>query len=93
MRLKIEYYGYIREQVQKPVELYDTTCSTISALLQEIQKLHQIISPASRSSAGTLPPSIIVAINANLIQPAQFNDPNLFKEGDTVAIMPPFAGG
>ncbi len=93
MRLKIEYYGHIREQVQKSVEDYNTSCSTISALLQEIQKLHHIKSPASYSRSGVAGQPFIIAINANLVQPTEFNIPNLFKEGDSVAIMPPFAGG
>jgi molybdopterin converting factor small subunit len=92
-RLKIEYYGYFREQAQKSSEEYITQSTTINALLQEIQTLHNIGSPASHASSGVLPPTFLVAINANLIQRTRFNNPDLFKDGDTVAIMPPFAGG
>ncbi len=93
MRLKIEYYGHIREQVKQPIEEYTTRCKTIIALLQEIQQSHHINFPTSKSSSGGNIQPFIIAINANLIQPAQFSMPNLFKDGDTVAIMPPFAGG
>ncbi len=93
MRLKIEYYGNIREQVKQSIEEYTTKSKTINALLQEIQQLHSLKLPTSVSSFGENFQPFIVAINANLIQPAQFMMPDLFKDGDTVALMPPFAGG
>jgi molybdopterin converting factor small subunit len=91
--LKIEYYGYIREQVKHSTEEHSTNCITIDALLQEIQDNHHIDFPTTRTSPGARNSPFIVAINANLIQPAQFTEPELFKDGDTIAIMPPFAGG
>ncbi|OLS15127.1 MAG: hypothetical protein RBG13Loki_1262 [Promethearchaeota archaeon CR_4] len=91
--MRIEYYGHIREQTQKSAEERITNSSTIDALLHELQGLYHIEFPAQNSPSGATPQTFIVAVNAHLIQPTQFSIPNLFRDGDTIAIMPPFSGG
>ncbi len=88
MRLKIEYYGHIREEVGTAKEEYDTNSMTIRELLLELQekhRLHPLVDPY-RSL-------FVVAVNSVIVLPDLFTRTEIFKNGDTVAIMPPFAGG
>lgn len=94
MKLLVEYTGQLRTAVgrsQDRIELPDGT--TVAALLAQLgQSIGESARPHLLTLAGTMQPSLLVAVNETAC-PARQAASTVLHDGDSVVLLPPIAGG
>jgi molybdopterin converting factor subunit 1 len=80
-RVKVLYWAQAKEVAGKREEYYELKeGERVEALIEKILEKHPAL--------GSISKSVRIAVNGEIIS----NSGNL-KEGDVVALLPPFAGG
>ncbi|MCS7049921.1 MAG: MoaD/ThiS family protein [Verrucomicrobiae bacterium] len=79
MRVIVQYYAMLREQVGRNEELRETTAETVGGLYEELARVYRLTMPAGRVRA---------AINDEFVR---WDTP--LRDGDRVIFIPPVAGG
>ncbi|MFT5127054.1 MAG: molybdopterin converting factor subunit 1 [Rhodothermales bacterium] len=79
MQIHIAYFAILREQAGVSEETRETDAQTPAALFAEIANAHHLHAPKE---------SLRVAVNESF---AEWDRP--LQDGDTVAFLPPVAGG
>lgn len=94
MKLLVEYTGQLRTAVgrsQDRIELPDGT--TVAALLAQLSHfIGESARPHLLTSAGTMQPCLLVAINDTACAARQAAS-TILQDGDSVVLLPPIAGG
>jgi len=81
VRVRVLFWAQVKEVAGKSEEYYQVKeGSTVEQLIERILKRHPEI--------GKLSKSVRIAVNGELI-----TDSHYLKEGDVIALLPPFAGG
>lgn len=79
MKISVLYFARLKSERGLPFEELSTDCPTVGRLYAHLSEKHDLETPASH---------VKTAVND------EFCDPGTqLKEGDTVAFMPPMAGG
>jgi molybdopterin converting factor subunit 1 len=79
MKVSILYFARLKSERGLSYEELETDCPTVGALYADLHKEHGLQTPASH---------VKTAINDEFCSPV-----TKLTEGDTVAFMPPMAGG
>jgi molybdopterin converting factor small subunit len=94
MKLLVEYTGQLRTAVgrsQDRIEVPDG--ATVAALLAQLsQSIGESARPHLLTQAGTMQPSLLVAINDTACTARQAAS-TVLQDGDSVVLLPPIAGG
>lgn len=94
MRLRVEYMGQLQAAVGRPDECVElpegATVSALAAHLGECSGDH--VRPHLLTPSGQLQPTLLVAINGTA-RPSRDAAEIVLREGDTVILLPPIAGG
>ncbi len=94
MKLLIQYTGQLRTAVGRSddrVELPEG--STVAALLAQLgESVGESARPHLLTQAGTMQPSLLVAVNETAC-PARQAASTVLQDGDSVVLLPPIAGG
>lgn len=79
MKISILYFARLKSERGLSAEDVETDCLTAGALFAHLSQKHSLRTPASHAK---------IAVNNAFCSPE-----TPLKEGDTVAFMPPMAGG
>jgi len=94
MRLYVQYSAQLRTAIGRAEETVDLPeGSSVHSLLQHIgNNRGEHVALHLFNRAGEAQPSLMVALNGSAIPPIAARSTAL-KAGDTIALMPPIAGG
>jgi molybdopterin converting factor subunit 1 len=78
-RVTVRYFAVLREQRGLEEERVETTAATAAEVYEELRRTHRLALPAG---------SLRVAVNHEFKEWGE-----VIRDGDTLAFIPPFAGG
>jgi len=91
MRIKVRFYGELREKLGVSEIEVSASESTLVKILEELSSRLRGFSERVYKE-GSLKKGILISINNRLISPQEL-ERTFVRKGDTVDIMPPPSGG
>jgi molybdopterin converting factor small subunit len=93
MKLRMKYSAQLRTALQRGEETLELPDgSGLAAVLEHLARTDDAARPHLMSPAGQLHASLLIVVNDAAI-PAREAASHLLRDGDTILLLPPIAGG
>lgn len=94
MNVRVEFTGQLRTAIGEAHEQIDLPeGATVAMLLLELGTCYgDAVRPHLFGASGQVQPSLLVAINGTAF-PSRQAEVTVLRDGDTVVLLPPIAGG
>lgn len=94
MNVRVEFTGQLQTAIGRADDRFDVPeGATVATLLSHLgAQCGEHARPHLLNAAGQMQPSLLVAINGTAF-PSRQAGPTVLRDGDTVVLLPPIAGG